>query len=177
MSKSSWTFITKPSSRKYFLSIVIGFIAGLVSGVIKLGWEVMFPPRVLERMTPPQVLLEGMGIKVQDMIYHYSGFALNYGNFIIHFAFSIACAVFYCFVAEIWPKIKLWQGCAMGLVFWFGAHILIMPLMGLTPPALSLPFDEQVSEIFGHILWMWVIEIFRRDLRSRMTHQLDPEFV
>jgi len=80
-------------------------------------------------------------------------------------------------MAEIWPKIKLWQGCAAGLVFWFGAHILILPLMRLTPSGFSLPFDEQISEIFGHIVWMWTIEIFRRDLRNRMTNLRDPEFV
>lgn len=176
MKKISWRYITNKSSRQYGLSIFIGIIAGIVSGIIKLGWEVMFPPRILERQTPPQILLENLGINVKDMTYEFSGFVMNYGNFIIHFGFSIVCAILYCFIAEIWPKVKLWQGCAAGLIFWFGAHILIMPLMGLTPPAIDLPFDEQISEIFGHLIWMWVIEIFRRDLRSRITDKPDPEY-
>lgn len=176
MNKISWTYLTKPSNRKYGLAIFLGLVGGILSGIVKLGWEVMFPPRTVDRMTPPQVLLEDIGVNVQDMVYHYSGILLNYGNFIIHFLFSIGCTIFYCVVAEIWPKVKLWQGCAFGLLFWFGAHILIMPLMGLTPPALSLPFDEQLSEIFGHMIWMWTAEIVRRDLRNRITHQLDPEF-
>lgn len=177
MKTTSWSYTTPKSKRHYFLSIIIGLIGGIMSGIVKLGWEVMFPPRTIERMTPPQVLLERIGIHVENMTYQFSGYTLNYGNFIIHFSFSIVCAIFYCYVAEIWPKIKLWQGCAMGLVLWFGAHILIMPLMGLTPPALDLPFDEQISEIFGHIAWMWTIEIFRRDLRNRITHLPDPESV
>lgn len=176
MEKNKLWYMTKPSHRRYSLAVIIGIISGLISGVVKLGWEVMFPPRTLDRITPPQVLWEKIGVQVDNMTYQFSGMTINYANFIIHFGFSIVCAIIYCVVAEIWPKVKLWQGCAAGLVFWFGAHILIMPLMGLTPPALDLPFDEQISEIFGHILWMWAIEIFRRDLRNRITHKLDPEF-
>ena len=26
----------------------------------------------------------------------------------------------------------------------------------------------------GHIIWMWSIEIVRRDLRNRFTHEPDP---
>lgn len=176
MKNTSWSYVTPKKNRAYFLSIIIGLIGGFVSGVVKLGWEVMLPPRTIDRITPPQVLLENIGVSIKDLTYTYSGYTINYANFIIHFGFSIVCAIAYCLVAEIWPKIKLWQGCAAGLVFWFGAHILIMPLMGLTPPALDLPFDEQLSEMLGHMIWMWVIEIFRRDLRNRITHKLDPEF-
>lgn len=176
MKNISWSYTTPKRNRAYFLSILIGIISGIISGIVKLGWEVMFPPRTIDRLTPPQILLDDIGIKVQDMTYQFSGHIMNYGNFIIHFGFSIVCAIIYCYVAEIWPKIKLWQGCAAGLIFWFGAHMLIMPLMGLTPPALELPFDEQLSEILGHALWMWVIEIYRRDLRSRFTGKTDPEY-
>lgn len=176
MKNISWSYTTPKRNRAYFLSILIGIIAGIISGIVKLGWEVMFPPRTIDRLTPPQILLDDIGIKVQDMTYQFSGHIMNYGNFIIHFGFSIVCAIIYCYVAEIWPKIKLWQGCAAGLIFWFGAHMLIMPLMGLTPPALELPFDEQLSEILGHALWMWVIEIYRRDLRNRFTGKTDPEY-
>lgn len=176
MKNLRWSYTTPKRNRAYFLSIIIGIIGGIISGIVKLGWEVMFPPRTPDRLTPPQILLDNIGIKVQDMTYQYSEQIMNYGNFIIHFGFSIVCAVIYCFVAEIWPKIKLWQGCAASLVFWFGAHILVMPLMGLTPSAFALPFDEQVSEILGHMVWMWVIEIFRRDLRSRITQKPDPEY-
>jgi uncharacterized membrane protein YagU involved in acid resistance len=29
--------------------------------------------------------------------------------------------------------------------------------------------------IGGHAAWMWVIELTRRDLRNRITHEPDPE--
>lgn len=176
MNRVNWSYITSPQSRRYDIAIFVGLIGGLLSGIVKLGWEVMFPPRTPDRMTPPQILLEDIGINVKDMVYHYSDAIMNYGNFIIHFAFSIVCVIAYCIIAEIWPKVKLWQGCAAGLIFWFGAHMLIMPLIGLTPPALDLPFDEQLSEILGHMVWMWSAEIVRRDLRNRISNRRDPEF-
>lgn len=36
-------------------------------------------------------------------------------------------------------------------------------------------WQEHLSEIPGHAIWMWVIEVFRRDLRNRITGQPDPE--
>ena len=39
----------------------------------------------------------------------------------------------------------------------------------------DLPWYENVSEIFGHLVWFWSIEIIRRDLRNRITHEPDPE--
>ncbi|MDI9750594.1 DUF1440 domain-containing protein [Stutzerimonas stutzeri] len=47
--------------------------------------------------------------------------------------------------------------------------------MGLTPPLFDLPWYENVSEILGHLVWFWSIEIIRRDLRNRITHEPDPE--
>ena len=44
-----------------------------------------------------------------------------------------------------------------------------MLLMGLVPPLMQIPFDEQISELFGHLWWLWIIEIVRHDLRYRIT--------
>jgi len=47
--------------------------------------------------------------------------------------------------------------------------------MGLTPPLFELPWYENVSEIVGHLVWFWSIEIIRRDLRNRITREPDAE--
>ncbi|WP_281241236.1 DUF1440 domain-containing protein [Vibrio xiamenensis] len=54
-------------------------------------------------------------------------------------------------------------------------HMISFPLMGLTPPLFSLPWYEHVSEIFGHLVWLWSIEVIRRDLRNRISGESDPE--
>ncbi|MGO1316807.1 MAG: YagU family protein [Cellulomonadaceae bacterium] len=172
---SRFTVTTEPHRRRIGVAVLVGLIAGVVSGFIKFGWEVPFPPRTADRLTPPAILLDKLGIDVDSMTYTFSGHELNYGNFIIHFAFAIFFAVLYVVVAEYWPAIKLWQGVAFGLIIWVVFHLLLMPPLGLTPPTLDLPFDEQVSELFGHAFWMWSIEIVRRDLRSRITREPDAE--
>ena len=42
-----------------FKLLIAGIIAGLLSGVVKLGWEVMFPPRTPSRdaTNPPSTTL------------------------------------------------------------------------------------------------------------------------
>nr|WP_314381702.1 DUF1440 domain-containing protein [uncultured Campylobacter sp.] len=53
-------------------------------------------------------------------------------------------------------------------------HYITLPLLGLTPPLFQLPWYEHVSEFFGHAVWFWAIEVFRRDLRNRVTGEPDP---
>jgi len=48
--------------------------------------------------------------------------------------------------------------------------------MGTVPPPWNQPFAEHFSEFFGHIIWLWTIEVFRRDMRNRITHEPDAEF-
>ncbi|SRW71107.1 inner membrane protein YagU [Shigella sonnei] len=62
-----------------------------------------------------------------------------------------------------------------GLIVTVAVHGIFCPALNLTPPLTQLPFDEYASEILGHIFWFWIIEIMRRDLRNRITHEPDPE--
>lgn len=41
------------------------------------------------------------------------------------------------------------------------------------PPLSEIPFDEHLSEIFGHIVWLWGMEIVRRDIRNRITKEIE----
>ncbi|MDI1079972.1 DUF1440 domain-containing protein [Escherichia coli] len=107
-------------------------------------------------------------------VYTFAGHVFNWVG-VTHIIFSIVFAVGYCVVAEVFPKIKLWQGLLAGALAQLFVHMISFPLMGLTPPLFDLPWYENVSEIFGHLVWFWSIEIIRRDLRNRITHEPDPE--
>ena len=43
-------------------------------------------------------------------------------------------------------------------------------------PPWDQPFGEHFSEFFGHIIWMWSIEVVRRDMRNRITGEPDAEY-
>ena len=172
---------TNPKRRKYGVAALAGVLGGIVSAIAKFGWEVPLPPRtpVRNATNPPQQLLQQLGVpeSVTHLSYTYNGNeGLPWISFIVHFAFAIGFAVIYCVLAERFPQIKLWQGAAFGIVVYVGFHVILMPLMGTVPAPWDQPFAEHFSELFGHIIWLWVIEIFRRDLRNRITHEPDAEF-
>jgi putative membrane protein len=64
---------------------------------------------------------------------------------------------------------------AYGRFIWFAWHIEIMPVLGTIPAPWDEPWEEWFSEITRRAAWMWVIELTRRDLRNRITHEPDPE--
>lgn len=109
-------------------------------------------------------------------VYTFAGHVFNWVG-VTHIIFSVIFAVGYCIVAEVFPRIKLWQGLLTGALARLFIHIISFPLMGLTPPLPDLPWHENVSEIFDHLVWCWSIEIIQRDLRNRITHGADPEFI
>lgn len=56
-------------------SIWFGFIAGMISGMVKIGWEALLPPRTIARnMTnPPQHMAEQLGFSdklVHSFVYY-----------------------------------------------------------------------------------------------------------
>ncbi len=62
-------------------------------------------------------------------------------------------------LAEYVPIVAIGMGVAFGLAVWIGAHEIVMPLIGLTPPPWALSLNEQASEFFGHAMWGWVIGV------------------
>ncbi len=127
-------------------------------------------------LNPPYVFLrDWLGVVDPNAaVYTFAGHIFNWVG-VTHIIFSIVFAVGYCVVAEVFPKIKLWQGLLAGALAQLFVHMISFPLMGLTPPLFELPWYEHVSEIVGHLVWFWSIEIIRRDLRNRITHEPDPE--
>lgn len=167
---------TQTANRRFFAAIVAGFAGGMISGFVKAGTEGILPPRTPDRAIPPAEVLQSFGIDVQNMVYQYSDHVVNWGISGVHYLFSVVFALFYCVAAEIFPRVKLWQGLAFGILVTIGFHGIVLPVGGWAPPIWKLPIDELFSESFGHLIWAWTIEIVRRDLRNRMTNRPDPEF-
>jgi len=146
-----------------------GFIGGNVSSFVKWGTEVPFPPRTPDRPVPPAEMLQSLGINPNLFTYQYSEHTLNFAVSFIHHGFSIFFAMLYCLLAEFYPRITLWQGLAFGIFITIVFHGVLLPTFDWAPPLWRLPLQEILSETFGHLLWIWVIEVFRRDLVGRWT--------
>ncbi|KAB0585056.1 DUF1440 domain-containing protein [Comamonas kerstersii] len=61
---------------------------------------------------------------------------------------------------------KFWQHGkpAFGWVMAFGAHGMVLPLMGIGPMVWNIPLDGAISEVVGTTIWMWTIECVRRQM-------------
>lgn len=179
MNLSTLLLQTEPARRRYGIAFFIGIIAGIISAFVKWGAEVPFPPRTFsggrDEFNPPYLFLRDyLGIDPTATVYTFSEHIIN-PVMITHMIFSLSFALIYCLIAERFPKIKMWQGVMFGLIVTVIVHGIMLPTLILTPPLSMLPFDEYFSEIFGHAVWFWSIELIRRDLRNRLTHQPDPE--
>jgi putative membrane protein len=148
-----------PAMRFQGAGIAAGALGGLIGAWFKLGWEVTWAPRALDRIPEPQVLV--------TMFTHVP--TSNFVSLVIHFTFSILSGMAYGSLVEFFPIVALGTGVAFGLAVWVGAHEIVMPWMGLTPPTWALPANEQGSEFFGHILWGFVIGVFYEDFRRRFA--------
>ncbi|TDV54403.1 putative membrane protein [Pseudomonas graminis] len=160
------------NARDYGAAALAGFIGGNVSSFIKWGTEIPFPPRAPDRPLPPLEMLDSIGIDAQQLTYEYSQHVINYGSGLIHHGFSIVFAMLYCLLVIRYPRAALWQGVGFGLLVTVGFHGVILPVFHWAPPLWDLPPEEWMSETVGHLLWMWVIEVIRRDLLQRWLPHL-----
>ncbi|KRL27794.1 periplasmic secreted protein [Limosilactobacillus frumenti DSM 13145] len=157
-------------------TIVAGTAAGVISGLVKLGWENILPPRTAERdkVNPPQTLLQQLGVpaKLTQATYQYSGQQLPWVSYLVHFGFSISFATAYAALLE--KKVKLLtigQGIPFGLAVWIAFHLVIMPAMGTVPSAKEQPEEEHLSESLGHAIWMWT----NHEIAETVLHQLNKK--
>lgn len=142
---------------------IAGLLGGILSGFFKLGWEILLPPRTTERdeTNPPQRLLQQLGFTKEftHRSFHYSGHEVPYVSLIIHFGFSIVFGLLYAFLVPLWPVVSLWQGAVFGFVIWVAFHLVIMPVTRTVPSMFAQPFEEHFSELWGHVIWGFVIHV------------------
>jgi len=143
----------------------IGIVAGIFSALVKSGFETLIPPRTVETMPPPMVLLEKLGFNVSAMDYHWLGISINWGGNGVHILFSIVMAVIYCVSSEYFPKARMLHGVVFGVGVSILAHGLVVPLLGLSNWLWFAGPEALISEFVGTAFWIWSIEAIRLDLR------------
>lgn len=156
----------RPSSeRNVGLAIWAGFVAGVISALVKSGFETLIPPRTISTTPPPVVLLEKLGINVDAMTYEWMGYNINWGGNGVHIIFSVVIAIIYCVAVEFLPKARMLHGTAFGVGVSVFAHGLVVPLMGLSGWLWLAGSQALISEFVGTAFWIWTIEAVRRDRR------------
>lgn len=139
-----------------------GIAAGVISALVKSGVETLLPPRLPGAVPPPIGLLELVGFDATGMTYQFSDQVVNWGGNGVHILFSVVIAVIYCRLVHANTIFRVWQGIPFGLAMGLGAHIIVLPIIGVGPMFWNIPFEGYVSEIVGTVFWIWTIECVRR---------------
>lgn len=179
MNIKSLFYETPKEQRHYGVALLLGVISGVMSAFVKWGAEVPLPPRMISNgraeFNPPYLFLRDyLGVDPNHTVYTFAEHIIN-PVMITHILFSLTFAIGYCLISERFPKIRMWQGVMAGLILTICTHGSVFVWMGLTPPLSELPPSEYISEIFGHIVWFWSIEMIRGYLRFKITKESDYE--
>ncbi|MFC6119448.1 DUF1440 domain-containing protein [Macrococcoides bohemicum] len=136
--------------------------AGVIGGMVKMGYESLLPPRTPEREkeTPPETLLKQIGVPehIRNLTCTYSGHQLPITTYIVHHGFSIGASVPYALLLEKFPKVGLGKGSLYGTGVFVLFHELLLPLTKTIPTPDKQPVEEHLSEFLGHIVWMYTID-------------------
>ncbi|WP_414052030.1 DUF1440 domain-containing protein [Macrococcus animalis] len=136
--------------------------AGLIGGMVKIGFESLLPPRTPEREkeTPPEILLRQIGIpdNIRNLKYSYSGHQLPITTSLVHHGFSIGASVPYALLKDAFPVISLGKGSLYGTGLFVLFHEVLLPITKTVPTPAKQPIEEHISEFIGHIVWMYTID-------------------
>ena len=150
-----------------------GAIAGLVGGLLAAG-AMSVAHRILSdldrKAEAPSPKPEDPTVTVARAATGLAGYTLAEhqkprAGAAVHYAFGAVVGAVYGAVAEIAPIVTTAFGVPFGIGVWFGAHVVVIPAMGLSDPPTRQPVGKEAEEFGLHVVYGAVTEIVRRLLR------------
>lgn len=86
------------------------------------------------------------------------------GN-IVHYAFGASVGGFYGGLAAVVPRVTAALGLPFGVAIWLGAHVIMVPALGLAAPLVRQPPLKEALEFVLHLVYGAVTELARRLIR------------
>jgi putative membrane protein len=157
-----------------FVTVVRGALAGFFGGLLAAG-AMSLAHTVIAKAAPASTKeerpkQEDATVKVATAVANSFGRPLAEADkpkagMLVHYAFGASVGALYGALVELAPALKVGAGLAFGSAVWLGAHVIMVPALGLArPPMQHSPFKE--AEEFGlHLLYGLTTELVRRLLR------------
>ena len=89
------------------------------------------------------------------------------GN-IVHYAFGAGVGGLYGGLATVMPRLTLALGLPFGIAVWLGAHVIMVPALGLAAPPTRQPPLKEAVEFMLHLVYGAVTELARRLIRQTL---------
>ena len=163
------------------MGIFRGVIAGLVGGLIGAGAMSVVHKGLVEivasaRQPAPgdrQQQDEDATVKVADGIMRrllrrpLPEDRKPLAGHVVHYAFGGTVGALYGGVASVAPQVTAALGLPFGVAVWLGAHVIVVPALGLAAPITRQPPAEAL-ELLLHLVYGAVTEIVRRSVRRAL---------
>ncbi len=170
-----WLFTTtRRDERDWKAATIVGLVAGGISFFAKWGGEHMVPPRFADTLPPPAIIAQDW-FHMPATMYTWMGTPIGTAA-IIHAIMSIILLMIYIYLAEIFPRVRLWQGVAYGICAAIGAHFIAIPAMGLSGWPWELPWQASVSELVSHAITFFIAEQAACGVRAKLTGKPYPRW-
>jgi putative membrane protein len=87
---------------------------------------------------------------------------------LVHYAFGGGVGTFYGAVATVASRVTMALGLPFGVAVWLGAHVIMVPALGLAAPPTRQPPAKEAMEFFLHLVYGAVTESVRRLIRQAL---------
>ena len=150
-----------------------GILAGLVGGVIAAG-AMSLVHKGVGAQRAEQQQTEDATVKVASGV---SRWLVNrpvpedkkpFAGNIVHYAFGAGVGALYGGVADVAPRVSVALGLPFGLSVWLGAHVIMVPALGLAAPPTRQPPSKEALEFVLHLVYGAVTEVVRRLVRRSL---------
>ncbi len=91
----------------------------------------------------------------------------------VHYGFGAAMGVTYGIVAAATRVATVGWGMGFGMAVWLGAHVIMVPALGLAPSPLRQPLPREGLELGMHLLYGVTVHLVRRVALSPARDVLD----
>jgi uncharacterized membrane protein YagU involved in acid resistance len=85
----------------------------------------------------------------------------------VHYAFGMGVGSVYGTVAECAEWVAGGWGLPFGAAVWLGAHVIVVPALGLSEPVSRSSAPRETGEFTAHLVYGAVVECVRRFLLAR----------
>jgi putative membrane protein len=162
----------RPQDRNPWKGLAAGMVAGLIGAWIMGQFHVLVTK--LPGMPVESAKEEDSTVKtaaaISEGLFHHAlpEEEKKVAGAAVHYGFGAGVGGVYGAVAEILPRVTKGGGVPFGTAVWLGAHVIMVPALGLSRPATQSPLPKEVAELAAHFVYGAVTELIRRLIRTRV---------
>lgn len=151
--------------------VAVSIMAGVLGGMLGAG-VMSLAHGLLTREAPPDASSAAQGedatVKVGDVLSRtLRGRALSEDEKpvaaeVVHYGFGASMGALYGMASAATPVATLGRGTAFGAAVWLGAHVIMVPALGLAPSPVRQPLGTEGLELVLHLLYGVTVDLVRR---------------